>query len=79
MLEDRYKVLGLTPDASDDDIENAYYKIKAQLEEERFLDGEAGNIAAWSVEDAVLVNLAANAVPSISPSTSVNGRSWDSK
>ena len=46
MLEDKYSVLGLTPDVSDDELDNVYYKLKAQLEEDRFLDGEAGNVAA---------------------------------
>lgn len=40
------ELLGLPESASWEDVENAYKKLRAQLSEDRFLDGEAGNAAA---------------------------------
>jgi len=46
MLENEYSILGVSPDVSDEELERVYYEKKAILEEDRFLDGEAGNEAA---------------------------------
>jgi len=46
MLENEYKILGVSPDCTDEELENSYREKKAVLEEDRFLDGEEGNQAA---------------------------------
>ena len=46
MLEKEYSILGVDKNASDEELEKAYYDKKERLEEDRFLDGEAGNEAA---------------------------------
>ncbi|HHW90010.1 MAG TPA: hypothetical protein GX745_03805 [Clostridiales bacterium] len=46
MSQNPYEVLKLTPDASMEDIEQAYQKLKAQYSEDRFLEGEAGRQGA---------------------------------
>lgn len=45
-MNDNYKVLGVTSDASDEEIEAAYKKLKDKYSEDRFLEGERGNEAA---------------------------------
>lgn len=45
-MMDNYKVLGLTKDASEEEVDLAYEKLKKQYSEERFLEGEKGNEAA---------------------------------
>lgn len=46
MLDREYELLGVSPDVSDEQLDAAYYDLKERLEEDRFLDGEAGNAAA---------------------------------
>ncbi|MBP5177905.1 MAG: hypothetical protein ILP02_04940 [Clostridia bacterium] len=46
MLEKEYKILGVSENATDEELDRAYRDRKAVLEEDRFLDGEAGNKAA---------------------------------
>lgn len=46
MLENEYKILGVDPDCSDEELERVYREKKSVLEEDRFLDGEEGNKAA---------------------------------
>lgn len=46
MAQNPYEVLNLTPDASMQDIEQAYKRLKAQYSEDRFLEGEAGRQGA---------------------------------
>lgn len=41
-----YELLGLTENATDEEIEARYQELKAKYNEERWLDGEAGNEAA---------------------------------
>ena len=41
-----YEVLGVSPDASMEEIKSAYETLKNKYLEERFLEGEEGNIAA---------------------------------
>jgi curved DNA-binding protein CbpA len=41
-----YELFGLTPDATDEELEAAYLRLREQYREERWLDGEAGNEAA---------------------------------
>ncbi len=41
-----YDILGVSPTDSLEDIKNAYETLKAKYSEERFLEGEQGNIAA---------------------------------
>ncbi|MDY6367008.1 MAG: hypothetical protein SPL13_00605 [Clostridia bacterium] len=45
-MREFYEVLGLTENATDAEIENAYATLKAKYQQDRFLEGEAGNIAA---------------------------------
>lgn len=46
MSQNPYEVLKLTPEASMEDIEQAYKRLKAQYSEDRFLEGEAGRQGA---------------------------------
>ena len=46
MTDDFYKVFGLDNAATDEEIEARYKELKAKYSEERFSEGEAGNIAA---------------------------------
>lgn len=45
-MKDDYKVLNLTPEATDEEIEASYKALKEKYSSERFLEGEAGNEAA---------------------------------
>lgn len=45
-MEEYYKFLGVKPDATDDEIENAYQELRAKYSKERFAEGEVGNVAA---------------------------------
>lgn len=45
-MQEYFKILGLTPDATDEEIENAYQTLKNQYSKDRFLEGEPGNLAA---------------------------------
>ena len=45
MQKDPYLVLGLTNEATQDEINEAYQKLKAQYQEQLFEDGEVGNEA----------------------------------
>ena len=45
-MDEYYKILGVSPDADDSEIENAYQTLKAKYSKERFEDGEVGNNAA---------------------------------
>lgn len=46
MINDSYKVLGLTEYATDREISEAYFSLRKKYQEERFSDGEKGNEAA---------------------------------
>lgn len=46
MNKKNLKILGLSEDATAQEIEAAYESLKAKYSEERFMDGEAGNNAA---------------------------------
>ena len=46
MMQEYYKILGINPDATDEEIENAYQELKSKYSKERFAEGETGNIAA---------------------------------
>ena len=41
-----YELFGLTPDATDEELEAAYLRLREQYREERWQEGEAGNEAA---------------------------------
>ena len=45
-MKEDYIVLGLSSDCTDEELETAYLKLKAQYSKDRFLEGEAGNLAA---------------------------------
>ena len=45
-MQENYEILGISSDATDEEIERAYLKLKDKYSEERFLEGEKGNIAA---------------------------------
>lgn len=45
-MNDNYKILGINEDATESEIKEAYILLKAKYSEDRFLEGEAGNIAA---------------------------------
>lgn len=45
-MKEFYQVLGLTENATDGEVTERYYELKAKYSEERWQDGEAGNEAA---------------------------------
>lgn len=45
-MQEYYKILGLTADATEEEIENAYKTLKDKYSRERFYEGEIGNEAA---------------------------------
>lgn len=45
-MKEYYKILNVNADASDEEIEIAYRKLKSKYSKDRFLEGEAGNEAA---------------------------------
>ncbi len=45
-MDEYYKILGLSKDADNDQIEEAYQRLKAKYSKDRFLEGELGNDAA---------------------------------
>ena len=45
-MKEYYKILGLSPSASDDEIEFEYKRLKEKYSRERFCEGEVGNEAA---------------------------------
>ena len=46
MNQENYKLLQVSPDATDEEIRASYERLKAKYNEEKWLDGEAGNNAA---------------------------------
>ncbi len=53
MLENEYRILGVSPSASDEELESAFVARKQRLEEDRFLDGDAGNEAAKELTELI--------------------------
>lgn len=45
-MNDKYKLFGLTESCTDEELENAYKTRREIYAEDRFLEGEAGNLAA---------------------------------
>ena len=45
-MQELYEILGVSQDASMEEIEEAYKNLRAKYARERFLDGEKGNNAA---------------------------------
>ena len=45
-MQEFYKILGLTENATDEEVEVAYRSLKEKYANERFCEGEVGNIAA---------------------------------
>ena len=45
-LNEYYKILGISEDATDEEIESAYLKLKEKFSKDRFLEGDVGNRAA---------------------------------
>ena len=45
MNREYYDLLGLNEDATDEEIKNRYGELKKKYNEDRWLDGEAGNEA----------------------------------
>ena len=45
-MKENYKILGLTEDATSEEIDQAYKKLKEKYSRERFYEGEIGNDAA---------------------------------
>ena len=45
-MKQYYELLGLTENATDEELETRYKLLREQYKEERWLDGEAGNNAA---------------------------------
>lgn len=45
-MQEYYKILGVSENATDEEIEAAYSRLKNEYSKDRFLEGEAGNIAA---------------------------------
>lgn len=46
MNRENYEILQVSVDATDEEIKEAYERLKAKYNEEKWLDGEAGNYAA---------------------------------
>ena len=46
MMQENYSILGLTEDATDEEIESRYVYLRDKYKEERWQDGAAGNEAA---------------------------------
>ena len=46
MMKEYYELLGLTENATDEEVKARYEELKEKYKEERWLDGEAGNEAA---------------------------------
>ena len=56
-MQECYKILNLTKDATDEEVELAYKQLKQKYSRERFCEGEVGNEAAKNLtklEDAYL-------------------------
>ncbi len=45
-MQEYFKILGIPETATDEEIETAYKTLKAKYSEERFCEGEVGNLAA---------------------------------
>lgn len=45
-MQEYFKILGVLPTATDEEITNAYRELKEKYQKERFLEGEKGNEAA---------------------------------
>ena len=45
-MQENYKILNVSPDATTEEVTEAYNRLKAQYSKDRFLEGEAGNLAA---------------------------------
>ena len=45
-MQENYKILGLEPDATDEELDAAQNKLKEKYQRERFYEGEIGNDAA---------------------------------
>ena len=45
-MQEYYEILGVPENATDEEIERAYKTLKTKYQQDRFLEGEAGNIAA---------------------------------
>lgn len=45
-MQEFYKILGVSPDASEEEIDRAYNQLKNKYSRERFYEGEIGNEAA---------------------------------
>lgn len=45
-MQEYYDLLGISEDATNEEVENAYKELKNKYTRDRFLEGEAGNIAA---------------------------------
>lgn len=45
-MQEYYKILNVSQDATDEEIEKSYNELKEKYSRDRFLDGEEGNVAA---------------------------------
>lgn len=45
-MQENYKILGISENATDDEVREAYRTLKEKYREERFMEGERGNEAA---------------------------------
>ena len=45
-MREYYEILGVSENATDEEIDRAYEYLKNKYRQDRFLEGEAGNIAA---------------------------------
>ncbi len=45
-MQEFYKILGISENATEEEIETAYSRLKDEYSRDRFLEGEAGNLAA---------------------------------
>ena len=50
-MKNPYEILGLTSDASEEELRARYEQLVAKYKDERFLPGEAGNQAAEKLND----------------------------
>lgn len=50
-MQNPYELLGLTPDATESELREAYTRLRDKYKEERFLPGEEGNNAAIKLNE----------------------------
>ncbi len=50
-MKDNYKILNCQPDATNEELQKAYEALRQKYSEDRFLEGEEGNLAAKNLTE----------------------------